>query len=177
MLQNLLILQHLTKLLKNQKIMILYNILFILLNSITVLLLSSIASWLVLTQVWEPYQKRLETKQRRLAYQKEAILRLTALEMACSKKWSNSRIIDFLNGNVSVDRNLKDWKMSYLVLSGWSVSVYEKTIVNLTKLEKLAQEDQSWLNEEKTIKSKQLLDSLLVLLKNQKPIKIFKYVI
>ena len=174
-LQNLLILKQLTKLLKNQKIMILYNILFLLQNPITVLLLSSIASWVVLTQIWEPYQKKQETKQNLLAYQKEAILRLTALEMACAKKWSNSRIIDFLNGNVSVDRTLKDWKISYLVHSGWPDSVYKKTIITLTELEKLAQEDQYWLNEEKTKKSKQLLDSLILLLQNQKPTTIFKY--
>lgn len=147
--------------------MILHNILSIFLYPITVLLLSTIASWALITQVWKPFQKRLETKQSIIAYQNEVFLRLAALEMACAKKWSNARIIDFLNGNVSVNRNLKEWKISYLVHSGWSDSVYKKTIDTLTELEKLAQEDQFWLNEEKTKKSKQCLDSLILFLKNQ----------
>jgi len=147
--------------------MILHYNLFILQNPLLVLLISTIASWVLITQVWEPFQKRLEIKQNLLAYQSEVFSRLAALEMACAKKWSNGRIIDFLHGNVSIDRNLKECKISYLVHSGWSDTVYEKTIGALTELEKLAQEDQYWPNEEKTKKSKQLLESLILFLKNQ----------
>ena len=136
-------------------------------NPITILLLSSIISWILIIQIWEPYQKRMETKQNLSAYQNEVFYRLAALEMACAKKWSSSRIIDFLNGNVSVDRTLKEWKISYLVHSGWSDHVYEKTIGTLTELENLAQEDIFLENEEKTIKSKQLIDSLIQFLKSQ----------
>lgn len=136
-------------------------------NPLLVLLISTIASWVLITQVWEPFQKKMEIKQNLHAYQREVFSRLAALEMACAKKWSNSRIIDFLNGNVSVNRNLKEWKISYLVHYGWSNTVYEKTIGALTELEKLAQEDQYWPNEEKTKKSKQLLNSLQQVLKNQ----------
>jgi hypothetical protein len=136
-------------------------------NPITVLLLSTFVSWVFITQVWEPYQKRMEAKQSLSAYQSEVFSRLAALEMSCTKKWSNGRIIDFLNGNVSVDHTLKEWKISYLVHSGWSDYVYEKTIGPLTELEKLAQEDQYLACEEKTKKSKQLLDGLILFLKNQ----------
>ena len=137
-------------------------------NPIMVLLISTIGSWFLITQVWEPYQKRMEIKQNLNSYRTEVFLRLTALEMACNKKWSNNRIIDFLYGNVSVDRNLIEWKISYLVHSAWSDTVYEKTIVTLTELENLAHENQILPNDEKTRKSRQLVNSLQQTLKNHK---------
>jgi len=148
--------------------MIVNEIIPLLQNPMTVLLLSTLGSWIVITHVWNPYQEKREAKQHLMHYRTEALARLEALEMACNKKWSNNRILDFLYGNVSVNRSLKEWKISYLVHSGWSDSVYEKTIVSLKELENLAQEDQKLPIEERTKKSKQLLDSLLLFLKNQK---------
>lgn len=139
-----------------------------LLYPLVVICLSTISSWIVFTQVWTPYQERREVKQHLSIYRTEALARLAALEMACNKKWSNNRMLDFLYGNVSVNHTLKEWKISYLVHSGWSDSVYEQAISTLTELENLAQEDQKLPIEERTKKSKQLLDSLLLFLKNQK---------
>lgn len=144
------------------------QLLIVLQNPITVLLISTVCSWLLINLVWNPYQKRMETRQNLNLYRNEVFSRLTALQIACDKKWSNGRIIDFLYGNVSVNKNLKEWKISYLVHYCWSEMVYTKTISTLSELEKLAQENQKWPNEEKIKKSKQLLDSLLQLLENHK---------
>ena len=148
--------------------MITDNFYSLLLLPITIGFICSLGSWVLINKVWNPFQENLETKQHLSLYRTEVISRLKALEMSCDRKWSNNRILDFLYGNVSVNRTLKEWKISYLVHSGWSESVYEKTIVSLKELENLAQEDQKLSIEERTKKLKQLLNSLLLFLKNQK---------
>lgn len=148
--------------------MILEKILIFLQNPMIVIVMSIIGSWFMITKIFDPYQKRLEEKQNFTSCRNEVFYRLMALQMACNKQWSNSRIIDFLYGNVSVDHNLKDWKISYMVHYCWSTNVYQKTITTLNELENLAQDHQKLPNDEKTKKSKQLIDSLLLLLKNNK---------
>ena len=148
--------------------MILEKIFIVIQNPMIILLMSIIGGWFIITQIFDPYQKKLETKQNLSSCRNEVLCRLMALQLACNKQWSNNRIIDFLYGNVSVDRNLKDWKISYMVHYGWSTNVYQKTIPTLNELENLAQDTQKLPNDEKIKKSKQLIDSLLELLKNNK---------
>jgi hypothetical protein len=127
---------------------------------ITMVLLCVTFGWLFISFVLLPYKTKIETMNNNNRYKKETFLRLTELQISFENNFSTKIIANLLEGKTTINPDFKNWKLTALIYSGWTHSVYLNTYKTVSQLENLIEDSNTTIDKTRTVNALSLLDSL-----------------